>query len=890
MKISQRILILILINIVALLCMATVISFISADEQNFFSQSNKIMEFKYVLAEKRQQEMLLYQDLLDSRELDNLSFTLIKTFKEIDITLLTSNQDQHYKIETLLDTREEIFNNIMFIYSSFKTQQSKIQTYSTIFKLKSGELNEQLETQVSKTDNINLIRLFSVNRESTAAIDRFLYLISNIDLSSESIADSLDYIYLQLVDLQRVTESYSDDSYTYIAGEMESLFNELVDNSNNLIELKKENYRLTEELIETDDHIFLITDSIKNDSIAMLNRREDQELFALVSGLLFITLFSITTTALLGNSITRPIEELRSYVLSIDPTDIQKHGSRKLENKIDSRKHTEIYQLAESYFNLENTLFTKMSELHDRSENLSLELKERKKTEKKLKKTETYLNNIIQSLKSIIITSDNDFKLIHYNKLAEELAMGHKKTLYEQFPFLVSFKDEISNTLDKSEPYFEQAIKIESLNDRYFNLSMNPLAGEKTEGIVIRLDDVTSLKNIENQLIQTQKWETLGVLTSGFAHDFNNVLTGIVTSSSILLHKAKKQYPDLDNPFMDCLNIIDKSGQRAAAMVQQLLSLSKNNELDFSNIDLNNSVRDIKSICQNSFDKSISIETELLGEHIPVKADGVQIEQSILNLCINAYHSMTEMRDRNDKQGGILGIVMKKVHIDCFCVHEDKNREPGDYISIAISDTGVGISREQKKKIFDPFYTTKDKSKGTGLGLTMVQHIINQHKGFIELYSEPGRGTVIRVFLPVSTELDPVSHTRESKRVLIKGKGTILVIDDEEIIRVLSESILKECGYETLTAVDGYKGVDIYKEKRNKIELVILDMSMPGISGKETFIEIKQINPEQKILMSSGFVKDDRIQDLINMGLEDFIQKPFDYIELSEKVSSIISG
>ncbi|MBI9100689.1 MAG: response regulator, partial [Spirochaetaceae bacterium] len=232
----------------------------------------------------------------------------------------------------------------------------------------------------------------------------------------------------------------------------------------------------------------------------------------------------------------------------------------------------------------------------------------------------------------------------------------------------------------------------------------------------------------------------------------------------------------------------------------------------------------------------------------------------------------------------------KKTIIDNYHVHEDTKCAPGLYIGISISDTGVGIPEELKSKIFDPFYTTKDKSIGTGLGLTMVQHIVNQHKGFMELYTEQGRGTNITVYLPASPEKEGKPIETPGKRILVSGKGKILIIDDEEIIRTLLKSILSECGYEVITAENGNKGIEILKGQRPPPDLIILDMSMPGLSGKETFIGLKQINPQQKILLCSGFFKDDRIQDLMNMGLEEFIQKPFDYIELSEKILRIIQS
>jgi|GEM_PF-1376276 len=886
MKISQRILILIIINIFALFCTAVIISILSATEQKYHKQSNKILDYKYTLSEKQNQEKQIFTDDFDQINMEKLNFELLSKFHDIDSSLLKQSRGQYQKIESLMKTREDLFNNISNLYQVLKYKKISIENLHDLFRSKLEILNSELE-QSGSIDK-SLVLLYGINRECLASIEKLSFLLSGSQFVSESFRNEFDDIYFIQLDLQNLTEVYSGETYSQITEELQVLLNQLIVLTAEIIQARFDIQQLVDETDHTDDQIELMINSIKNETNTNYIKIEDQGLFAIISGLLFITLFSITATSILGRSIIVPIEQLRSYVLSIDVTNMSLTKNRSVKNKINAKKHFEIHQLADAYIKLEKALFLKMSELEERSENLTLELTERRKTEKKLKRAEEYLNNIIQSLNSIVITADKNLKLIHFNKHAEELAVGKGKGIYDRFPFLNKYSAEISEVLEKVESYFNNSILIESQRDHHFNISISPLKGDKTDGVVIRIDDISDLRKIENQLIRTQKWETLGVLTSGFAHDFNNVLTGIVTSSSILLHKAEQENLNLDDSFINCLNIIDSSGKRAAKMVQQLLSLSKSNELTFADIDLNESVEEIKSICRNSFDKSIAIEIDLLNKKLPVKADSAQIEQSLLNLCINSYHSMTDMREKSDKQGGTLKISLKEIHIDNFSIHENKEIKEGDYVSIAISDTGVGISKDQKKKIFDPFYTTKDKAKGTGLGLTMVQHIINQHNGFIELYSEPGRGTVITVFIPVSKDISAEIQHEDEIRTLAEGSGTILIIDDEELIRDLTGSILIECGYSIITAENGFKGVDIYRDQRDEIDLIILDMSMPGISGKETFIQLKQINPEQKILMSSGFTKDDRIQDLLNMGLEDFIQKPFDFIRLSEKVSKLV--
>jgi signal transduction histidine kinase/CheY-like chemotaxis protein len=770
MKISQRILILIIFNIAALLGMAGSIYHLGETEQEYYEQSNILISMKSRIQEKHFREIMILNGFPDPGNRQKTDLELERISLRLDRNLLNRSPILYGQMDKLLSERNEL---------------------------------------------------------------------------GESLIESLTYGQSAEVNPQQLREL----------------------NSKN-------------------DDLLLLMDNIVNELENRISRREDQEQYTILSGILVIILLSIWATSFLGKSITKPIEQLRSYVNSIDLSKLKYSREKKALKSIDTGNNLEIAQLAESYSELEEALFKKMEELEERSDILSRELKEKRKTEGKLKQTERYLNNIIQSLTSLIITADSKGKLIHWNKMAGDLTAIESNDLFERFPFLQDFEEQIETVMEESESWMENSIEIDPLDKRFFNISITSLAGRKS-GVVIRLDDITQIRNIENQLLETQKWETLGVLTSGFAHDFNNVLTGIVTSSSILLHLAE-DYGDLDKTFLDCLNIIDRSGNRAAAMVQQLLSLSRTNELNFTTLDLRQSIEDTKAICGNSFDKSVRFILDLPEEKVQVIADNAQLEQIFLNLCINAYHAMTEMRDKKEKQGGELKIQLTEKQVDRYSGIGENNFQPGLYARVSVIDNGVGIPPEKKEKIFDPFFTTKDKTKGTGLGLTMVQHIVSQHKGFLELYSEEGRGTVISVYLPLSKEIEVPDATARKERELIKGNGHILVIDDEEVLRVLSRSILKECGYKVTVAEDGFKGVDLYRKNNGEIDLVILDMSMPGISGKETFIELKQINPEVKILLASGFIKDDRIQDLLNLGLEDFIQKPFDFIELSEKVDGII--
>ncbi|MBI9099308.1 MAG: hypothetical protein JEY91_12560, partial [Spirochaetaceae bacterium] len=686
MKISQRVLILIVINIFSLLCMAGVIYLLGENEEEYYKLSSTILDFKLLIFKKQYTEKMMLQNDRDYHLTEQLNFEVKAKFNEINQSLLKDSEPQFLEIGALLNKREKLIESTRNSYLFRKTKIFSIQKRSNDYLLKYRELEDLSKPELLSPErlvNDDIIQLHYINREIISKINQLKLMAALSVPVPEILKEMMRSLQIHLEFMTEAGNRSSYNDYVLWYNDSVEMYRFFLETSESILQYNNEIESGTTQLDLIDDQILLIVENIRNEILYIMQLRNDQELFAIISGLLLITLISIIATAAFGQSIIKPIEQLKSYVLSINLSHISLDRNRFLKEKIDARKNLEISQLAESYSNLENALFNRMNELKERSDKLSLELLERKKTERKLKKTERYLNNIIQSLNSIVITADNKLNLIHSNDHAAKIAVKKDKNLFLQFPFLQVYRDKIDSVLLQNHPYIENSIEIESLKDRYFNITISPLAGEKTDGIVIRLDDVTNLKSIENQLIETQKWETLGVLTSGFAHDFNNVLTGIVTSSSILLHKSEKDYPDLDKAFVNCLEIIDKSGKRAAAMVQQLLSLSRSNELNFESIDLNQSISDIESICKNSFDKSVDIEVELLGESIPVIADYAQIEQSVLNLCINSYHAMTDMRSKDEEPGGVLRITMKKVCLDKYNKPDARECIPGDYIALS---------------------------------------------------------------------------------------------------------------------------------------------------------------------------------------------------------------
>ncbi|MBU2515789.1 response regulator [bacterium] len=394
---------------------------------------------------------------------------------------------------------------------------------------------------------------------------------------------------------------------------------------------------------------------------------------------------------------------------------------------------------------------------------------------------------------------------------------------------------------------------------------------------------------LESQLIQAQKMEAIGTLAGGLAHDLNNAISGVFAPTSILLRKIGLNENIPIEILSKQLNRIHESSFRITDMVNQLMTVSQKQELSLTTVDLNYSVRHILKIAQNTFDKSIEIKPALFETPALIKADPTRIEQVLLNLFINASHAMTIMRKKGEPWGGKLEITISNVKIDRMFKNRRPDTKEGNYWIIRVSDTGVGIGQKQLPQIFTPFYTTKEKGQGTGLGLSMVYNIISQHGGFVTVQSKLNSGTIFEVYLPEWIKLLDEQKSTRKQKTLQRGEGLILVVDDEEIVRSLAEEILEECGYTIITAENGLQAVEIFREKQAEIKLVVLDLIMPKMSGNEAYKKIKKIDPKVKVLLVSGFKQDDRIQTVLDMGITGFLQKPYDLYALANAVKKCLS-
>jgi PAS domain S-box-containing protein len=520
--------------------------------------------------------------------------------------------------------------------------------------------------------------------------------------------------------------------------------------------------------------------------------------------------------------------------------------------------------------------------------------------EEELKQTKNYLDNVFNSLSSILITVTPEGMITQWNKAAEEylgvpVKEAISRKLFDVVPFLEDYREHMQAVLAsrKIKELHRERVTIRENQQAFMDILVYPLVYDqnRVRGVVIRLEDVTELEWKDRQLLQAQKMETVGTLAGGLAHDFNNVLGGIVGTTSLIKYIMDKQRKVNIDEIRARIEVIEKGAERAVNLVKQLLALSRKTEPLFAAVDLNHTLEYVLEICENTFDKSIALVATYHEGPAMVWADAAQIEQALLNLCVNAYHAMTLMRGKNNAPGGTLRVSIRDFSPDLRYGSTHNFAAGKKYWNLEIKDSGVGMDEDTLAQIFDPFFTTKSKSQGTGLGLAMVYNIIQQHKGFIDVDSTPGKGSCFKVFLPHQEKTEGSGKKKAPVREqLLRGSGLILVVDDEEGMRQTSREILEACGYDVVTANDGSEGLKVFNRRHREIAAVLLDMAMPNISGKETYLEMKRLQPGVKVLLASGFKQDQRIKESLDLGVSGFIQKPFSMFALSRKIAEIIQS
>ena len=513
-------------------------------------------------------------------------------------------------------------------------------------------------------------------------------------------------------------------------------------------------------------------------------------------------------------------------------------------------------------------------------------LRESEKRNKELyaeaKKTEELYRSLFQSSADAIVTYDLEGKIEYINpSFTQIFGWTLEEIKGSQIPFNHESRSEaieisIQDLLDQGTPCDVFETKCHTKDGRVLDVSVNASRHNDYKGefmgTLFILRDISEKKRVEAQMHYIERMEAIGTLAGGIAHDFNNLMMGMLGNISLTLYDIGP-----DDPNYKRLKTVERLIQSGSELTSKLLGYARKGKYELKFIDLNKIIKE-SSATFGRTRKEIVILTDLAEDLYPVKADGSQIEQVLINLFINAADAMPG--------GGDLFLQTANV------THNEMKGSPytpkhGKYIMIKVKDNGTGMDQETIERIFQPFFTTKDMGLGSGLGLASTYGIVKGHGGYIDVESEKGHGSVFSIFIPASEESiqkDPiVSETIE------EGDETILLVDDEDIIIDVGSQLLKKLGYNVFEARGGKEAIQVYQENKNNIDMIILDMIMPDMGGSDVYDKIKTIDPNVKVLLSSGYSIDGQATEILKRGCNGFIQKPFNLKRLSRKIREVLN-
>jgi signal transduction histidine kinase/HAMP domain-containing protein len=568
-----------------------------------------------------------------------------------------------------------------------------------------------------------------------------------------------------------------------------------------------------------------------------------------VSG--FLALLAIACSLILAHLFSRPIKRLTSRARSLQKGDF--------DSPVPVEGPAEVRMFAQTFGAMALSLKDSRMALQESSERIS---------------------NILESISDGFAAFDRQWRCTYLIDKATELSRIPRadilsKNIWELFPNSAALPiyTQLCRAMEAGIPvHFEEHYAP-------FDIWLEVHAYPAKDGLAVFGRDVTERRRFNERLQQTQKLESLGVLAGGIAHDFNNLLTGIMGNASIALDDLPPGSPVRSN-----LDAVVSASERAAALTRQLLAYAGKGRFVIEQLNLSDLAREITNLLQTSIPKTAQLRLDLQVKLPSIEGDAAQIQQLIMNLLINAAEAVEEGKTETVLITTRIEPVSQS-YIDQMVA--PNGIAPGKYVTLEVRDAGCGMDAVTLSRIFDPFFTTK--FTGRGLGLAAVLGIVRGHMGALHVDTAPGKGSTFKVLFPAS-EGKPARLEPSKVETNLEGHGTILVIDDEEAVRQTAKSALESYGYRVLVAANGKEGVNLFHELRDAIDAVLLDVTMPVMSGEEALVSLKGIREDIPVVLSSGFNEDDATRRFTGKGLAGFVQKPYTAARLAEKMKMVLEG
>jgi PAS domain S-box-containing protein len=523
----------------------------------------------------------------------------------------------------------------------------------------------------------------------------------------------------------------------------------------------------------------------------------------------------------------------------------------------------------------------KMQQLEQANRILERDIMERKRTEEALRKSEEKYRNLFENLYDVYYRTDDNGIITLLSPSVErylgytpdELTGENIKNLYVN----PNRREEFLSLVVKNGHVEDFQAQLKRKDNSVIWVSSNAKILKDNEGNIIGVEgisrDVTEHKQLEYQLTQAQKMESIGTLAGGIAHDFNNILSSVIGYTELALDDAKRGTSQHDH-----LQEVLIAGNRAKDLVMQILTFSRQVEQEQKPVQVKPIVKEALKLLRASIPSTIEIKENLQGNAL-VTGDSTQIHQVLMNLCTNAAHAMAD-------DGGVLTISLYDANLDSEFVSSHPNLKPGPHVNIIVSDTGIGMPPEIIGKIFDPFFTTKEKGEGTGMGLSVVHGIVRSHGGDIYVSSEPGKGATFNVYLPaIKRRITPEEIV---DKPIPTGTERILFIDDEPAIVTVGAQILEALGYHVVTRSSSIEALELFKIQKDRFDIVITDMTMPQMTGEKLAEELMKIRFDIPVILCTGFSSRIDEQEALNKGIRAFISKPIFKREIAEAVRRVL--